>query len=96
MFAIIINWWLALLTPPEVNATTTALGGSIDYARMEADYRCSRELADACRSRGLEPPTDVYHGIPDCDERDDGIASCETRCSGECAVQTVESEEQQL
>lgn len=88
MFAIVMGWWLSLLEPVTMSATTSARGATIGFARAESEYLCAKAVAASCAARELGPPTRVDTGLQ-CVE-DDGIATCEASCAGECTAPASE------
>lgn len=85
MITIVLGWW-ALLTSVTVSAETEARGATLDFARVESQYRCGKVLADLCAARELGPPVRVDTGAAQCEVGGDGIHVCCAACAGECSV----------
>lgn len=88
--AIVIGWWLALLQPTTVRADLTITARSVGLARQEVQFQCGRALDAQCFDRGLDRATDAGIGWPQCDEDDEGTATCTVACSGTCTERADE------
>lgn len=86
-------WWVAMLGPSVTGDGKATAVGSQQYAHMQAQFACGRELEAACTERGLGRVLEVNYGDEECEHEVDmrGIwFTCAVTCSGECSEREVE------
>lgn len=86
--------WVAITRlDPEVKADATASAKSVGRARAEATWSCGRDLDSQCYELGKDRVLAPDYGGPQCEEDDEGWATCSVSCWGDCSAKPAEGDE---